>query len=133
MTPVVLDASVGVKWLRNESGSAEAVELLRAHGRGDVTIVVPSLFAYEVMAVATRVLGPDDAAEFWDRFLTWHIHVRQIGDALMRDALEARMRLGCSLYDAFAAALAQQLDARLYSADAVAHGGWPGVVILGAG
>lgn len=131
--PVVMDASLGVKLFRMEDGSREARELLAAHGRGDVTIVVPSLFVYEFMGVAARYLHAEESHELWRRFLEWRINVREIGDVLMRDAIGVRERYGCSLYDAFAPALAAQIKAPLYSSDRRAHGAWPGAVILGDG
>jgi predicted nucleic acid-binding protein len=126
MTPVVLDASVGVKWFRDEPGSDHARALLKAHGAGEITIVVPSLFVYELMNVAARCLDPQDLVGFWERFLAWRIPVRSVGDDLVRASIAARATLGCSLYDAVAPALAAELDAPLYTADRAAHAGWPG-------
>jgi predicted nucleic acid-binding protein len=127
---VVLDASVGVKWFRDEPGSDKARALLRAHGEGDITIVVPSLFVYELMNVAERCLTPEDVTAFWERFLTWRIPVRSVGDDLVRGSLKARGRLGCSLYDAIAPALAAELGATLYSSDRAAHARWPDVTFV---
>ncbi len=132
MNLVVIDASVGVKLFRSEEGSPEARELLLAHARGEVTIAVPSIFVYELMGVATRFLTADESQELWIRFMDWRIHVREVGDVLVRDAIRIHERYGCALYDAFAPALAAQLRAPLYSADRRAHGVWPGVVLLGA-
>jgi hypothetical protein len=42
---------------------------------------------------------------------------------LVGAAASAAEGLGCGMYDAFAAGLADPLDAPLYSADARAHGG----------
>lgn len=131
MIPVVLDASVGVKWFRDEPGSDEARALLRSHGRGEVTIVVPSLFVYELMGVAARTLADAECAELWERFLGWRVHVREIDDKLMARALESRVELGCSLYDAVAPALADLLGAPLYSADERAHAALTGVRMVG--
>lgn len=131
MTTVVLDSSVGVKWLRDEPGSGEARDLLAAHGRGEVTLLVPSLFVYELFGVASRQLSAPDLEELWERFLTWRIHVREIDVGLMPAALSVRERLGCSLYDAFAPAVAEQADVALCSADERAHGKWPGVTLIG--
>lgn len=131
MRAVVLDSSVGVKWFRDEPGSAEARELLLAHGRGDVAIVVASLFVYELFAVAGREMSSAELGEFWERFLAWRIRVREMDASLMPAALAVRDRLGCSLYDAFAPAVAEQAGVPLHSADTRAHGKWPGVVLLG--
>ncbi|MDF1542065.1 MAG: type II toxin-antitoxin system VapC family toxin [Anaerosomatales bacterium] len=131
MNTVVLDASVGVKWFRDESGSAEARAMLRSHGSGEIRIVVPSLFVYEFAGVATRLLQLDEARDLWARFLDWRISVREVGDSLMRDAFDIRERYGCTLYDALSPALAAQIGATLCSADRRAHGGMPGAVIIG--
>lgn len=127
---IVLDASVGVKWFRDEPGSTDAIELLRLHGRGEIELVVPSLFVYEVLAVAARTLGVHTADAFWERFLSWRIGVAEVGSRLMHDALELSQELDCSLYDAVAPALARQLDARLCSADVRAHAAWPEVILV---
>jgi predicted nucleic acid-binding protein len=128
---IVIDASVGVKWFRDEPGSDDAREFLRAHGRGEITLVVPSLFVYEVVAVATRVLSASDAPVFWQRFMSWRLGVVEVGAELVDQALVVREQLGCSFYDAVAPALAGQLGVELCSADRKAHGEWPNAVLLG--
>ena len=130
MTIAVLDASVGVKWFRDEPGAAEARELLAAHGRGDLEIVVASAFVYEFMAVASRTPALD-SSELWSRFVSWRIRVREIDSPLMIAALEVQQTSGCTLYDALAPALAQELGATLYSADRRAHRDWAGTVLFG--
>lgn len=127
---VVLDASVGVKWFRDEPGADEARELLLAHGRGEIQLVVPSLFVYEVVAVATRTMSAPDARVFWERFMSWRLSVVEVGGAFVSEALAVRERLGCSFYDALAPALAVQLDAQLYSADTRAHARFAGVQLI---
>ena len=47
---VVLDASVGVKLFRTEPGSVGARAVFEAHGSGELTVVVDTLFMYEVVA-----------------------------------------------------------------------------------
>jgi predicted nucleic acid-binding protein len=130
VTVAVLDASVGVKWFRNEPGATEARELLAAHGRGELELVVASVFVYELMAVASTT-PTVDPSQLWVRFVRWRIRVREIDSPLMLAALAVQRARGCSLYDAFAPALAEELGAPLYSADRRAHGDWPGAVLLG--
>ena len=127
---IVLDGSVGVKWFRDEAGTDGALELLRAHGRGELELVVPSLFVYEVVSVATRSMPAAQADAFWERFVSWRVSVAEVGATLVHEALAVREELGCSFYDAIAPALARELDARLCSADVRAHGGWPEVMLL---
>ena len=55
-----------------------------------------------------------------------------LGDELVSAAVASAASLGCALYDAFAAGLADLLDAPLYSADARAHGQHPRVRLVGA-
>ncbi len=128
---IVLDASVGAKWFRDEAGTDDALELLGGHGRGEIELVVPSLFVYEVVSVATRSMSAAQADAFWERFMSWRVCVVEVGASLVREALAVRDELGCSFYDAVAPALARELDATLCSADVRAHSGWPEVMLLG--
>ncbi len=126
----VLDASVGVKWFRNEPGSQEALRLLESHISGDVILAVDSLFVYEVLAVSSRDGIAADVELVWDDLRRVDLAVVPIGETLVAAAARQRDTLGCSLYDAFSCGLAELLDAPLYSADARAHGDFAGVRLL---
>jgi len=126
----VFDASAGVKWFRNEAGSLRARELLGRHIRGEIIIAVDSLFLYEVLAVAAREGNTSDVARIWSNLKALDLIVVPLGDELVGAAIEARVALGCALYDAFSAGLAEVLEAPLYSADARAHGAHQGVRLL---
>ena len=127
----VLDASVGVKWFRDEPGSAEARELVEQHIAGRIVLAVDSLFAYEVLRAASRDHRPADAVRIWIDLERLDLVTVPLGEELVRAAADAREALGCALYDAFAAGLATLLDAPLYSADARAHGAHPEVTLIG--
>jgi predicted nucleic acid-binding protein len=127
----VLDASAGVKWIRSETGSEQARALLSSHRAGELRIVVPSLFMHEVVGVAVRHLGVDIGERTWETLLDADLTVLGLDDTLARAALDQCRLLGCSFYDALAPALADQLDATLYSADARAHARFDGVVLIG--
>lgn len=118
----VCDASVGVKWFRNESGTEAARELLALHIAGDVMIAVDNLFHYEVMRATSRHVNGANALRIWQDLSRMDLVTVPIGDELVRAASEAQSRLGCTLYDAFAAGLADLIGAPLYSADRRAHG-----------
>ena len=92
---------------------------------------MPSLFVYEFMGVAVRLLDGDEYTELWTRFLGWRINVHEVSDSLVRDAMRISADLGCTFYDAVAPALAEAIDATLYSADHRAHAEWPGVMLIG--
>jgi predicted nucleic acid-binding protein len=119
---VVLDSSVGVKWVRRERGTEEARELLERHASGKVAIVVPVLFVHEVLDVTRRYRGVEKARALWGELRALDVRVAGIDDDLMHSALDLSGDLGCTLYDAMAPALAERLDAPLYSADRRAHG-----------
>ncbi len=131
-TLAVLDASVGVKWFRDEPGSEQARELVEKHIAGELTIVVDTLFAYEVLRAASRDSEPPDAVRVWTDLAALDLVTVPLGEELVSAAVRAREALGCTLCDAFSAALADVLDARLYSADARAHAAHPRVWLVGA-
>ncbi len=128
----VLDASVGVKWFRDEPGSKEARAVLAEHIAGRIVIAVDTLFAYEVLRAASRDHRPVDAMRVHHDLERLELVTVPLGEELVRAAANARESLGCALYDAFAAGLATLLDAPLYSADTRAHGTHPGVRLIGA-
>ena len=130
-TPVcVLDASVGVKWFRDEPGSEEARAVLAEHAAGRIVIAVDTLFAYEVLRAASRDHRPADALRIWHDLERLDLVTVPLGEELVGAAAHARESLGCAPYDAFAAGLATLLDAPLYSAEARAHGAHPGVRLI---
>jgi predicted nucleic acid-binding protein len=128
---VVLDASVGVKWFRDEAGSHEAADLLRRHAAREIRLAVPVVFLHEVLDVARRTGGIDDARDVLEAVSREEILVIGADAEFLRRALDVCERLDCTVYDAAAPALAELLDAQLVSADRRAHGEVPGVRIIG--
>lgn len=129
-TVVVLDSSVGVKWIRDEPGTLEAESLLLAHMRGETRIAVPVHFLHEVMAVSVRDGGADHAATVWASLENARLSVITLDSTLSLAAIEQCRGLDCTYYDALAPALAMLLEAPLYSADARAHARYPGVRLV---
>ena len=127
-----LDASVGVKWFRDEAGSDRARALLQRHIDGEILISVDTLFYYEVVRAASRAESPHGAERVWRDLSDFDLVTVPLGDELVSAAVASAASLGCALYDAFAAGLADLLDAPLYSADARAHGQHPRVRLVGA-
>lgn len=132
VTVCVLDASVGVKWFRDEPGSEQARALVEEHIAGTLAIAVDTLFGYEVLRAASRDAEPRDAIRIWSDIARLDLITVPLGEELVAAAADARTALGCSLYDAFSAGLATLLEAPLYSADARAHAAHPGVRLIGA-
>ncbi len=128
---VVLDASVGVKWIKPEPGRDAALGLLADHREGRARIVVPAQFVLEVVAVAVRRGGPDLGQRVWDALRLVDPTVVGFDDELASSAFDQCRLLDCAFNDALAPALAERLGATLYTADARAHGRFQGAVILG--
>ena len=129
---VVLDASVGVKWSRpHETGSDRALSLLASHRDRELQIAVPSHFLTEVVGTAIRHGGVTLGESVWRSLRAADLTVVGLDDTLVTAAFDQCRLLGCSFYDALAPALATLLDATLCSADARAHGGFPGVMLVG--
>ena len=128
---LVLDASVGVKWFRDERGSDAARALLAAHRDGQTILAVDTLFMYEVLGALSRSHARAELDAVWRDLGAWELAVIPLSEELVNAATTQREALGCSLYDAFSAGLASLIQAPLISADARAHGAFPSVRILG--
>jgi predicted nucleic acid-binding protein len=109
----------------------QARQLVADHIAGRVLVTVDTLFWYEVLRSASRDGRPDDVMRVWHDLERVDIVTVPLGVELVEAAAAARVAYGCSLYDAFAAGLADLLGAPLYSADARAHGTHPRAVIVG--
>jgi predicted nucleic acid-binding protein len=121
---------VGVKWFRREAGYALARDLLARQTRGEIVLVAPEHFVTEVVSVVRREFGPASIVEAW-RAITASVGVIPLDDELVREAAAQCAALGCTFYDSLAPAVAARFGATLVSADARAHGGFPGVRIIG--
>jgi predicted nucleic acid-binding protein len=128
---LVLDASVGVKWYRDERGSDIAYGIIADVLGGDTRVAVPTHFVHEVLSVVRRDFGPDDITPAWKHIGDAGIDVVPLTDEVVREAAAQCDALGCSFYDALAPAVASLLGATLVSADARAHGRYPGVELIG--
>jgi len=128
---LVLDASVGVKWLRKESGSDQARALLADHAGGAVRLIVPVIFVHEVLDVARRLYGVGRARDLWHHLERDEITVVGLDSQLTLATLDIAEELGCTFYDAAAPALAARIGATLVSADRRAHGSVDRVRLLG--
>lgn len=128
---IVLDASVGVKWLKpSEGGANRALALLADHRDHRVRIAVPAHFITEMVGVAVRHGGASLGEETWRLLKAADLTIIGLDDGVAMEALEQCRALGCCFYDALAPALAGLLDATLYSADKRAHGRHPGVALV---
>lgn len=125
-----LDASVGVKWFKDEAGSAGSRDLYRRAAEGEIELVAPTHFVHEVLSVACRHFEPQAVLEAWENVKASGITILPLTDEVVEEAARQCELLGCSFYDALAPACAALLDATLASADGRAHGAYPDVLII---
>ena len=116
---IVVDASVAIKWFKQDENSQEADFYLNAHLSGRETIFIPILFMYEV-ANALFFSKRLDAAEV-RQILDSLIHLNLIAVAPDTDLLNASVDIAetykLSVYDASYLALAQKLNCAFVTAD----------------
>ncbi len=128
---VVVDASVGVKWFVPEPGREEAMALLSDVASGEVGLVAPDLFVYEVVRTVRRKAGDALAREVVAFFSAVGLVTVPPSEHVLVAALDEATNLGCDFYDACAPAIASLLGAPLYSADRRAHANYRNVVLIG--
>jgi predicted nucleic acid-binding protein len=117
---LVVDASVGVKWLLDEVLSAEAEAILDS----DHELIVPELFAIEVANVFWRKARSGDLSHaeaagcFQDFVEIVRLRLRVMGSApVQRDALKIASETGRTVYDSIYLALAISEACKLVTAD----------------
>jgi len=126
----VLDASVGVKWFKNEPGSGRARAIYLEAASGEIALAVPTHFVHEVLAVVQREMSARAIPEGWRHIQASGVAVLPLSDEVVAEAALQCDALGCSFYDALAPACASLLGATLASADERAHGAYPGVHLI---
>ena len=115
--PLVVDASVAMKWLVEEEDTAAAVALL---GRD---LAAPALLRIEVAnalrtAIAKGAMGRERAMALLDRLHAAPVAILPHDDASERRALEIALDLGHPVCDCIHLALAERTGRLLVTADA---------------
>ncbi len=124
INPVVVDASVAVKWLLpDEDHTDRARLLLRRYGQAEIQLVAPSHLRFEVpSAIVAATLGRaprlsrDEARDAIEDFLSLPLHTVDTNELIL-SAFPLVYSNGCAFYDALYLALARSLGAPLITAD----------------
>lgn len=118
--PLVVDASVCLKWLMPEEGSEIASQLLASHARGELSICMPDIAPVEVANALwshrSDGVSPEDASDMVSDVLSSAIAFVESAVLLTR-AMDIAYQMGTSVYDSLYIAAAESLDARLVTAD----------------
>ncbi len=113
---LVVDASVALKWVVTEPGSAEAATLLDEMAAGEVALLAPEHLVGEVAnglrkRVAQKVLTVEDACAALEAIT--HLELTFVGGA---GRLPASLEWGITAYHALYMLLARDFDAVLVTA-----------------
>lgn len=119
---LVVDASVGAKWVLAEQHSDRAMALLDSAGRGDTVLVAPDVYVPEVTNIVWKSahlrgdLTRDEAREALDKLLATLPELTSTAD-LAGQALELALTFGHPSYDCQYVALAVRLGCSVVTAD----------------
>ncbi len=118
---LVIDASVGVKWFTasNEESLFQALAIRDAHVAGDVAILVPDLFFYEVAnAIIQKKSIPYTAVQsVINKLFTLRINPVYFDLDLMVTSVSLAREIGITVYDACYIAVAQKHGCPLVTAN----------------
>ncbi len=115
----VVDASVVVKWFVEEEHSKEARLLRDAYASGTLDLIAPSILPYEVLNALkySGAFGEEELKEVVGTLDDFQLTFYTLSGDLAKRVVELAMRKGITIYDASYVALAESLDALLYTAD----------------
>ena len=134
----VLDASVAVKWVLNETGRRAALRILEGYRQGRSNLAAPSLLISEVGNVLWKKahrgdLSPEQSLRAFGLFLRLAPTLLD-DDAVAASALRLAQSHGRTFYDSQYLALALSLNCPLLTADAklynALHNVYPASLIL---
>ncbi len=118
---VVLDSNVVVALVLDAKRAPAVERRLRDWADAGETLHAPSLFRYEVASALTRnivagALDEADAESAWQRIAAIDVRFHDLTDGLAVIAIARKLQRE-SAYDAAYVALAQRLDAQLWTLD----------------
>ena len=118
---LVVDTNVVVKWYLTEEWEDEALSLLEAGERGDVTLLAPDSVEPEFWNVLWQrhrreELSLDEVLDYWDALEESPLLMGEVL-SLMPLATEIAAHCGCIIYDALLVALAETEDTVVVTAD----------------
>jgi len=118
---LVLDASVAVKWFsaRGEDDISQALAMRDGHVAGDIQIVVPDLFYYEVAnaLVHKKSIPTREIQSALVDLFALGLKSVEVGTALMSASITLSRQFTVSIYDSCYIALAQEIASPLVTAN----------------
>lgn len=119
----VLDASVALKWFVQEEGTARAVAFKDDFLSEKIVLAAPDLMLYEVAGVlkSKKEFTEDSIQDAVGSLLDMGVEIFTPTEESLRRTVRVSFRTGLSFYDSLYVALAEQLGARLLTADREIH------------
>ncbi len=119
MERVVADASVIAKWFVDEIHSDKARELRDRYINGNIEIVAPELMPYEVLNALkyTGLFTAEELVMAAKSLSLYGFRLYSLSGKLAEKTVEISVQRDVTIYDASYVALADELGAKLYTAD----------------
>jgi predicted nucleic acid-binding protein len=117
--PVVVDASIAVKWYLPEKGSEEASRLRAEWERAGAPIIMPELVRAEFANAiwSHGQLKPEEKKRIVFQFLDMPFEIMPMESGLVQKAFELALEMDATVYDCIYLALAILAGGRLITAD----------------
>jgi predicted nucleic acid-binding protein len=132
--PLVLDASVGVKWFsgKGEADLSQALAIREAHLSRKALIIVPDLFYYEVAnAIVHKASIPSSAAESAAAALfALGLQAKTVDSEVIINSIKLSRRLNITVYDSCYMVVAQGLGCPLVTANPRHQGQASGCLVI---
>ncbi|AGT35156.1 hypothetical protein N186_03985 [Thermofilum adornatum] len=119
METVVIDASVAVKWFVEEHGTQKALELRDRYIDGELKLIAPQLFPYEVLNVLRykHLFTIDELKTIGEALEAYSIDLYPLVGKLRDTTIQTAHENNITIYDASYIALAIIKNTTLYTAD----------------
>lgn len=119
MEKVVVDASVVVKWFVDEVYSENARKLRDEYINGNLEILAPELMPYEVLNALkyTKLFDKRELVTVARSLTLYGFRLFPLIGKLAERTVEIAMERDVTVYDASYVALAEEQNAKLYTAD----------------
>ena len=116
---IVFDASIIIKWFRDEDNSEAAFLLKDKHIRGEDVIAVPDLLFYEIVNVLRyqKSINENDLDGILDILIEMEVHIFTVSPHEFKEVFRFARTHEISVYDAAYVVLAQKLNCAFVTAD----------------
>ena len=122
-SPIVVDASIVLRWLLPDPLSEACWRLFEVIAEAENQITAPTLLVYEVISGLTKAvlfgsLSTEEAHKAMRQFFALEPQLAEANEVLSRHAIEWTFRLErVAAYDSYYIALAEALDCKFWTAD----------------